>query len=141
MQRVGRLYVSCQHEERQRARSALYLAGDNDMSRRAIWGRKAVPSGNAVSGCRRNPEPPFPVRVFWRVVFQACVGTGSDLGDTGLPAGDQSLGAPRLGWWLTHKPSLTEGHLQQAGSAGGNTCGHISARIPRLEWESVRVWG
>lgn len=97
MPRVGRLCVSCQHQKRKRARRALYLAGDNEMSRRAIWGRKAVSTGSAVLGRRRNPGHP---RLFWRVVFQASVGTGSDPGDMGLPAGDQSLRVPWLGWWL-----------------------------------------
>lgn len=94
MQRVSRLCVSCQHEERKRARRALYLAGDKEMSRRAIWGRKAVSTGKAVSGPgepRALPEGALEncfVKPVWNGLQPCRNGTPSRR--------DQSIG--RRGW-------------------------------------------
>ena len=148
MQRVSRLCVSCQHEERKRARRALYLAGDKQMSRRAIWGRKAVSTGKAVSG-PGGTQSPFPEGALENCLSSLC-GNGLQPCRNGTPSRrSKHQGAAAgvvasrcvLASQLRHKPSVTEGHLWQAGGAGGNTCGHISAWTPGPERERVRVWG
>ena len=125
MQRVSRLCVSCQHEERKRARRALYLAGDKEMSRMAIWGRKAVSTGKAMSG-PGGTKSPFSEGAlescFSRLcgnVLQPCRNGSKHRGATaGVVAGHCVLASQ-----LLHKPSVTEGHLWQAGGAGGHTLG------------------
>lgn len=89
---MGRLCVNCHHPERKRTRSALYLAGDKEMSQGVTWERKAISSDDAVSGCRRNPKPPG---CFAKSYFRPVGERVDNQGDTGYR---QEIKAPgRLG--------------------------------------------
>ena len=114
----------------------------------AIWGRKAVSTGKAVSG-PGGTQSPFPEGALENCLSSLC-GNGLQPCRNGTPSRrSKHQGAAAgvvasrcvLASQLRHKPSVTEGHLWQAGGAGGNTCGHISAWTPGPERERVRVWG
>lgn len=85
--------MNCQHPGRRRTRSALYVAGDNEMSQGAAQGRKAVSPDNTVLGYRRGPKSPG---CFGESYFRPVPEQVDSCGDIGSQQEMEASGC--LGW-------------------------------------------